>query len=137
MSSLSKVALAIAVSVAACSDTPVAPPQAQASGIGGSVALSAPTDLRAADAGIAGGITISWSSTSGGVGGYLVERAQSPTGTWSMYGYTRATYIGDALVADQSSCYRVAAIASSPQRTSPPSATYCISRSAQGVLMAP
>lgn len=139
MSALSKVALALAVSVAACSErSPVAPPSA--SNFSATVTpLSAPTDLRAEFVGTSGGVVISWTYRSGpynttGISGFLVERALNPAGPWSIHGFTRDTNIGDALSADQRYCYRVTALASSSASLdSPPSGALCIAASAQDV----
>lgn len=130
MSALSNVALAMAISVVACSESPVVPRQASNSS-GPETPLSAPTDLRAALVGTAGGVVISWT---GSGGGFLVERALDPAGPWSVHGFTRAHNIGDALSADQRYCYRVAAVGSRSVLNSPASATLCITRDAQGVL---
>lgn len=139
MSALSKVALALAVSVAACSErSPVAPPSA--SNFSATVTpLSAPTDLRAAFVGTGGEILISWTFSSSpydatSVSGFLVERAVDPAGPWSIHGFTRDNHIGDTLSADQHYCYRVAALAASSSKLdSPPSRALCIAASAQDV----
>lgn len=132
MSNLSKVALALAFSVTACSERSPVGPQSASGFTATAMPLPAPTALRAAFVGADGDVFISWTQdylphSTTGVSGFLVERALDPGGPWSIHRFTRDHTSDDTLGADQSYCYRVTALASSSSTlNSPPSRALCI-----------
>ena len=133
MSTLSRFALVLAVSLSACSDRSPVGPQSNSGFSGTAMPTSGPTDLRASFVGPDGYILISWSYRSDSNGSiaapeFLVERALDLEGPWSIVRFTRGTSIADFLTDGLRYCYRVGVATRSDPSTRDSSGPVCIQR---------
>lgn len=127
MSALSRLALALAVSVAACGERSLVGPGSQSS------VNVPPTLLPSPEVSVyfppsVQLIVVSWtytpSSNALDASGFLVEHATHEVGPWSSLGLTTKYSMVDGLDAGERSCYRVTAVTSNPD--SPASRPLCV-----------